>query len=316
MQRERTPPLPARAQAILNRLSGRPRVLADPVLDARLARDGFVRLPVLSPSGAAELREAFGTLHGWEGDGFEVDFWSPDPGYRREASELIAGHVDAALAAAFVDHEAFLRNFLVKWPGHRDPGGFPEAAHRDWMYTDERAGVRSYVAWIPLQDVLGDNGQLLVARGSHRIEAGIRGTNIDAPWLGHTDVWDERLLAVPVRAGEAIVTDAATVHGSFSNLSDEPRVVAAVAVRPAGAQLVHFRNLDGHRAARFDVDPSFFLEQSAEALLREPPDRPIAEVVDIDGEELSPAELAERLDRQPLVRRDRRHRQRAGALVR
>ena len=280
-------------------------MLADPVLDHRLRRDGFVRVPLLAAEAAAELREEFGRLHGWAGEGFEVDFWSPDLQYRRAASAAISAIADEPLRRLFAGYDPFLRNFLVKWPGPREPDGFPEGPHRDWMYTDERAGVSSFVAWIALEDVVGANGQLRVARGSHHLDERLRGTNIATPWLEHTDVWGPRMLAVPARAGEAIITHSATVHGSHANFGTEPRVAMAVAVRPQGAGLVHYRSIDEQRAARFDVDEEWFLAQSAPDLLDRPPDLPVAEVVAIAGLDLSPRELARRLDRQPLAVLDR-----------
>ena len=276
-------------------------VLIDPTLDRRLDRDGFVKVRVISEDAAADLRSRYGQVHGWSGDGFEVDFWQSEPGYRHRASAVIAEVLDEPLRALFAGYEPFLRNFLVKWPGLRDPDGFPEGAHRDWMYTDERAGTRSYVAWVALEDIDGHNGQLKVARASHRIDDRLRGTNIDTPWLGDSDFWAHRLQAVPVKAGEAVITNAATVHGSHFNLTDGPRVAVAVAMAPAGAQLMHYWGASETEAKSFAVDPSWFLDQPAPQLLETPPDLPMAGVVPIGGSSRSRRSLAWSLDRHPVA---------------
>lgn len=300
-------PLPSplerrRAPKPQRRSTAAPGVLADAQLDRRLGRDGFVHVPgLLDPAVATDLRSTYGEVHGWNGTGFEVDFWSPDADYRQTASEAIAAAADAAIDRLFVGQRVLLRNFLVKWPGDADDGAFPKAPHLDWMYTDERDGVRSWVVWIALEDITGDNGQLRVARGSHRLDAGLRGMNLEAPWLDHTEVWERRLLAIPARCGDAVITDAALVHSSFPNLTDVPRVAVAIAVAPRGAQLVHHRRIDATTAARYEVDESFFLEQEITQLKDVGPPRPIADLAEVGGMDLSPAALARQLDRQPLA---------------
>lgn len=268
-------------------------------------RDGFVRTRVMAADAARAVRAEFGRLHGWEGEGFSVDFWADDQDYRVKASSALSKRLDGPIRRLFVDHQPFLRSFLVKWPGLRDPLGFPEGAHRDWMYTDERMGMQSYVVWVSLEDVTGHNGQLKVARGSHRLDDRLRGTSIDTEWLDHTEVWDERMLAVPTRAGEAVITHGALVHGSHSNLTDEPRVAAAVAVRPSAAPLVHYRRINHAWAAEFRVDEQFFVTQDPALLMSAPPDLPVARVVPMSGKEFTSGQLARRLDRSVLTRVDR-----------
>lgn len=265
-----------------------------------------MKVRVLGATEAAELRSQYGQIHGWSGDGFEVDFWSDDDHYRRRASEVISEAVDEPLSALFRGYRPFLRNYLVKWPGEREANGFPEGPHRDWMYTDERAGQRSYVAWIALEDITGHNGQLRVVRGSHQLDDALRGTNIVTPWLEDSDPWNERMVSVPVLAGEAVITDAATVHGSYFNLTDAPRVAAAVAMAPTSAPLVHYRYTgDDDTAQRFDVDESFFVSQSAPGLLVEPPNRPSPGIEPIRSRHLAARDMASTLDRRPLALADR-----------
>lgn len=274
--------------------------LADPALDLRLRRDGFVRFPLIDPASARALREQYGRVHGWRGEGFEADLDNEDSEYRRRVSELLAAALDEVVLARFVDHAPFLRVFLCKWPGE----GSDLYLHRDWMYVDERAGLRTYVVWIALQDVTGEQGQIQVLRHSHRVDPMLRGTDLNAGWIQCEATIRPRLLTVPVRAGEALVMDNSLVHCSLPNHTDEPRVVAAVGVRPSEAPLVHFRRRDGLTAERFDVDEDFFLTSTPSQLMAAPPDRPVAEVATIGGEELTGDELASRLGSSSLARVD------------
>lgn len=278
-------------------------VLTDGGLDAALRRDGFVVMPFLRPEVVAELREEFGRLRGWEGSGFHSDLVVDDVDYRRQVSSAIGAVVDGPGSRLFVDHEPFLRNFLCKYPGD-DSSLY---LHRDWMYVDERAGERTYVVWVALEDIVGHNGQLRVLRGSHEIDPSLRGTDLVAPWLSFTDVIEPRLLSVPVRAGEAIVFDNALVHCSYPNLTDVPRVAAAVAFRRRGTPLVHFARTGDGRAARYDVDEEFFLDRTPQQLMAEGPSLPVAENLDAPQLALDPTTLARMLDRGWRARVDRVH---------
>jgi hypothetical protein len=135
-----------------------------------------------------------------------------------------------------------------------------------------------------------------VLRGSHRVDTSLRGTELNAGWIEHEDVIRARLTSIPVRAGDCVVFDNALVHCSYPNNTDRPRVVAAVAVRPVDAGLVHFRRRDAATAERYDVDDGFFLDLTPVDLLAGPPDLPVMETVADDQVALDPTELAAALD--------------------
>jgi hypothetical protein len=282
---------------------GMVNVLHNAKADRRLHRDGFVRVPLLDRASADQLRCRFIELDP-PGSGFVPDLVRTDVAYGAEADRQIAEALDDAVRALFVDHEPFMHNFLCKYPG-------PESAmylHQDWSYVDERRGARTYVVWVALQDILGHNGQLQVLRGSHRLDPMLRGTDLIAPWMEHTSVIEERLLSVPLAAGDCLVFDNALVHSSHPNNTSEPRIAAAVGCKPAGVPLAYFRRGDGDRALRYEIDPEFFLTALPQELLRTAPDLPVAEVLPAGGRDLDEAALAMALDRGILARLDRWHR--------
>jgi hypothetical protein len=285
-----------------------PRALVDGDRDRLLRRDGFVTFPLLDAPRVAEVRAIFERVHGWEGEGFHADLTIPDPDYRRQVNEALAGALAGTVTPLFLDHEPFLYNFVCKFPGVDSE----LYLHRDWMYVDERAGHRTYVAWIALEDIRGDNGRLRVLRGSHRLDRSWRGTDLGPPWLQHQDTIRERLRSVRVRAGDCVVFNNALLHCSYPNLTDRPRLVAAVGMKPKGAPLVHFRREDAATAQRFDVDETFFCELTPQDLTDAPPPSPPAEQVPDNQLDLTADELAALLDGNPLVVRDRLARRAAG----
>lgn len=280
------------------------RVLFDADRERRLRRDGFVTFRAFDAAEVAGLRRRFADLGGFEGSGFRPDLIIADPTYRQAATAAISEALDERLAAQFDGYEPFLRAFLCKYPG-------PDSQlylHQDWMYVDERTGARTYNCWVALEDIDGHNGQLQVLRGSHRIDPSLRGTSLTAPWIQHTSVIEPRLLTVPVRAGEVVLFDNALVHGGFPNLTERPRLAAAVAFHRPEDALVYFRREDDATAARYDVDEAFFVGHTAQGLEAEAPDLPVVERVAHDALDLDPAALAAELDAVPLARIDRVHR--------
>lgn len=278
-----------------------PPVLVDAADNRRLHRDGFVRTRVLERIDAERMREAYLALEPPAGTGFVADLNIDDRPYRERANRLIGERLEAAVVGLFVDHRPFLRNFLRKFPG-ADSGLY---LHRDWMFVDERRGGPTYVVWTALEDITGDNGQLQVLRGSHRIDRDLRGTELGPPWLRHQDAIRERLLTVPVEAGECLIMHNALIHGSLPNHTERTRIVAAVGMRPADQPLAHFRRGSDDTAVRYDIDEEFFLDYTPVSLIAAAPRLEPAEVISVTPTDLTSEQLAELVDRQPLARLDR-----------
>ncbi|MFN8016899.1 MAG: phytanoyl-CoA dioxygenase family protein [Acidimicrobiales bacterium] len=266
--------------------------LADRRADRSLDRFGFAIVDVVGPEPAAALLAAHRELRGSAGEGFEADLNNVDPAYRRRVAELGTAHLGPALARLVVGHEPFLWNFLVKWPN--DPDDL--YVHRDWMFVDEPSGARSYTIWTALQDIQGHNGQLRVLPGSHRVPSGLSGTDLSPGWLRHEGLIEERMRAIPLRAGQGVVIDHALVHSSHPNHTDAPRVAMGCGFRPAGSGLVHFRRSGTAGAVRYQVEDRFFVDHTPADLMAAAPDEPGAAVpvVEVD---LERAELAAALDR-------------------
>jgi hypothetical protein len=150
----------------------------------------------------------------------------------------------------------FLAAFIFKGAEGGEVG-----LHPDWTYTDERRH-RTYLYWCPLVDTDADNGTLRVVPGTHRLVTGLRGSgDFAAVTEGVEELLLERSVSVPLRVGEAIVYDAALIHGSPPNRTPAPRPAAAMAVAPVDAELVHFhRPVDGPITG-YEIDESWYTVQ-------------------------------------------------------
>jgi beta-hydroxylase len=174
-----------------------------------------------------------------------------------------------------VDHRAFMSSFLIKWPG---PGS-DLYLHRDTTYVDEDRH-RSVSLWVALDDADDDlgNGPLLVLPGSHTAEE-YRGTNVVPTHRDDDDRIRPTMVSVPVRAGQAVVMDNRLLHASGPNRSDRPRVAAAGAVVPRGAELLHAVALPDGLVGVTRVDDEFFATRTPRDLAEDPPAGPYVAVV-------------------------------------
>lgn len=256
------------------------QALHDPAADEQLRTEGWTKVRVLSPEQAAELREAYGVVHGWEGEGFEPDPGNGDVDYRTRCRQVLGAVLDPALEQLFIEHSPFLQGYYLKWPG------CPEThIHADWTNVDESQGHRSYIAWTALQDITDDVGQMSILPRSHTVDPAPRGSRLNLPlagaWRGKEEAVWRRMQRVPLSAGEALVFDMATIHASFSNTTATPRVAAVTCLRPNESELVYYRAASGDTVLRYEVDEDFFVEATPAQLAEELPFRLPSAVLEV-----------------------------------
>jgi len=108
--------------------------------------------------------------------------------------------------------------------------GAPLAFHHDNVYYGF-PDPQIVTCWIALDDATPQNGCLQILPGSHRAEIehrGIPGSIIREAVFDHAG-----LVEVTAKAGDLVIIDGLTVHGSGPNTTDTPRRVAnLVAIVP------------------------------------------------------------------------------------
>jgi hypothetical protein len=204
-----------------------------------LADQGWTTTTLLDHTEIDRLRDLWATLAVPDDEPYFTTNIHTDRRTARAIDQELKAVLRPALERDTPDLEPFLAAFIFK-----GAHGGSVSLHPDWTYTDERVH-RTTLFWCPLVDTDEENGTLHVIPGSHRWVSGLRGSGAFPDVADDVaDLLAEQRVVVPLRAGEAIVYDAAVLHGSTPNTSDRPRPVAAVALAPRGAPLVHF-----HRAA-------------------------------------------------------------------
>jgi hypothetical protein len=189
--------------------------------------------------------------------------------YKRRVDSIVRSALQPHLDQTFDHQRALPCNFIAKWPSGMSGFGL----HQDLTLVDEEQH-RSVEVWVALDDTNERNGQLWMVPGSHRwLPRNIRGINgFGFAFAGVTHrIIERHSRPVPVRAGEAVVFDHATLHFSLPNRSDHRRLVAITDLIPAEAQHLHFFGDGSGSIDVYEIDESFWTDNNPFTLWKPPP---------------------------------------------
>jgi hypothetical protein len=241
-------------------------IFRDGDLAAQFDREGFVVVPFLDAVEVQRLRRVYHDHHE-ESDvrkrmipsyapGFYASTFNNDARYRQALSDEVTGTCRRALDALFESYRVFYAGILLKLT---DPDGRLRV-HQDPTLVDE-AQYRPVNVWCPLQDIDARNGAMRLLPGSHRLYAGPRATSIPNPWQAHEAEIAERMTAIHMPAGFAILFTQATLHASEPNTSHQPRIVATMFVchQRAAIQIAHRDDRTPQKIDLYSQDPDFLM---------------------------------------------------------
>ena len=238
-----------------------PATMKDPQLQAEFESIGYTVVDLISPEEAAELHALAQEVHSAppEDKVWESDFYSHDLEVKRRVADAIKATVQPAIDRHLVDHETIIQNFVVNWPG--EGGGL--GLHQHSSITDEEQ-FRAAVVWLALTETSLENGTLNVVPQSHRV-LGQHKAERTPEWFEeiHEHLLDHHLETVVLKPGQALVFDNAVLHNSFSNITDQPRMTAVIAIAPRQAQLRYYDYVDDGTVRIYELDPGFFLDKVA-----------------------------------------------------
>lgn len=238
------------------------RILVDDDLERTYAEQGWVVTePLLTPEECAELRSRLIEFIPDE----PPPMFSPHRGdtldqrieMDRIVKEAFRGSVEKLLEPTL---RHLVAGVVVKNPG--EAGDLP--LHRDWNYVDE-SRYGSALVWVALEDIDRDNGGLAAVAGSHKLGLTYRGSGPGEWPQSEEEVRDVLasyyLTPIDVPMGCACIFENSLLHASVPNLTDQPRIVAAVSVAPGAADIVHYHVDDEGRRWEYLLDPEFLLRE-------------------------------------------------------
>ncbi len=229
------------------------RVFIDGLLENKLQKNGFVKIPFWSEDIVEKVRNTF-----------ELEFYKKHSSSKKfhttyETVNLtLIDRVKAYLEPLFIENAKKLfadmrpisASFLVKEPGVNSESPL----HQDASFVDEPEHC-SVSVWVALQDCNAQNSCLQFIPGSHKLFTGIR----FIPYTNQTiDEHKHRLMPYltqhTIKAGEAFVFYNATLHASGNNLSDAPRLAAVMGFYNASTLLsLYKKNEFNNQIDRFSI---------------------------------------------------------------
>lgn len=210
----------------------RPR-FADPDDDAAFERDGYVVVDLVDAAGLEQLSSVFAALEPPGPVGFTASLQGRDLEENLVIADQILAVVGPGLHRTLTGFEVIGATFLTKTGG--DEGAME--VHQDWNSVDERTD-RSMNVWCTLRDIDLADGPLEVVPGSHLWFDAVRAPLVPSPTFAFDGQLEAGLVALELRAGQAVIYDHALLHGSRANRSGRPRTIAQVGITGVGAPLV------------------------------------------------------------------------------
>jgi hypothetical protein len=246
----------------------------DSNLQNEMAVKGYAVRPLLNTSEVEYLKQELNRLIDLLPGGLPDTHWTSgrldDPKLRQIAREAVDKIVPARLHEYFDESVAdFIGGiFLAKKPSATSEL-YP---HQDSSHVDEDVSFGVY-AWIALTDTTVHNGAMHALPGSHLF--GNKHRSLNVPWLysGLEKVMFKYLVPCEMKAGEVLFFDAATIHYSSNNMSNEMRPAINFFVKPKQQMFLHHFIDDKTPAGKvevFNVDIDFFYKED---FMQRPPAR-------------------------------------------
>jgi hypothetical protein len=240
-------------------------------LQKQFDKDGYVRVPFISPEKVQLLKQAFFDTLPQSGGAitpsdvstvevpeitYDFTFIDKNPEYKKLVFDLITKEFAPEVEKYLANYRPIIANFIRK----KTAGG-EVPLHQNWAFVEERK-CTSVSIWCPLVDSTVENGTLQVVPGSHKRFGEFRGPMV--PW--ELDELKEEIIRnylVPLdtKAGDAIILDDSIVHYSAVNKTNDLRLAIQLILIPVEVKSVHYHldPADPREIKMWEVDEDFYM---------------------------------------------------------
>lgn len=237
----------------------------DTRVQQQVAHEGYAVCKLLNAEDIKLLKTAFAEIQAHSEHGIGTFFWnsgrSQNIQIRNLAKQAIEKTLKPKLQAFFLPGKADLMGgvFVAK-PLGPESGLNP---HQDSSHVEEDKFMSVY-AWCTLTDVTVENGALHVIPGSHRFGNRQRSLNIPWQFAPYTELLWKYAKPIPMKAGEVLFFDSASIHCSSPNLGKELRLATNFFVKPSDATFLHYyqdAQTPTGMVEKFKVDMDFYYDK-------------------------------------------------------
>ncbi len=231
----------------------KPHIFKDPTVQAKFDKDGYVVIDLITAQEATSIASLFYKYYEHVPSGFFSVAFNPDDTLKQEIFTYTDRIFEKALQANFTHFKKLGSTFLSKTKGEEGKVG----VHQDWYVVDE-LNYYSATIWVPTEDANEQNGTLRVLPGSHLFFDNYRSNHIPIRYRGYEQLLWDKMITVPIKAGQAFVLNHAVIHSSAPNHTDKERLVIAYGIAPAEASLSYFHQNEKGNVEQYAMPDDFF----------------------------------------------------------
>jgi len=230
------------------------QILKDEALDKQLLEQGYVVVPFLDTNEVATLVNFYYENHSRRQEGMYATAHVPDIDFRIKMNEIIKKVFNRAIEQYFVNYTALGGSFIAKGKGSLGK----LHPHQDWNIVDEEL-YRSFNIWVPLVNLHQNNGAIQILPYSHTWLTTYRSANITGAYSHVNDLLLDKMIALFMNKGEALIYDHRLLHASGQNTTDEIRLAAVYGIIPDKSSMRYYHQADEKTVEVFESNPEFFL---------------------------------------------------------
>lgn len=224
--------------------------------ESQFWREGYVRIPFLNSDELEACRKLFNEVDPKVDAPFYSSIDSRSIAYRKEVDRRLRSLLQEKTENYFVDYYPIAFTFIVKRPAK----GSEVLSHVDDIHVDQQR-FASVNVWTPLVDTNAMNGALGVLPRSHRLPSPHRGLGLPFPYSRYGYLFEDHMIDVHLKAGEALFYHDNLIHRSLPNESDKVRPAVITGMIPKeGQPIICFQHdeLKENEVEIFEVSGDFW----------------------------------------------------------
>jgi ectoine hydroxylase-related dioxygenase (phytanoyl-CoA dioxygenase family) len=239
------------------------KIFKDEAVQQAFDKDGYAVLPLLNKDEVDNLLHFYQSVQIKDdaGFGFHISMDQADKSLVTKISDKLFEAALPKMSAHFENAKSFVASYVIK---ESNPTGVVPV-HQDWTFVEDEERHCSLTCWVALVDTNLENGAMALIKGSHRFFKNYRPSpspQVPSPLSEHMFTIFPYLQMIEMKAGEMLVFDNRTFHGSPPNTSSSPRIAFGIGMTQHDARLVHYylnpKSPGKNEIFKYGIDKNFF----------------------------------------------------------